>query len=193
MVLAFLFSWVPFGWMYVLPLLDIQQRGHRATTDVLPLFAVKLGCAIINPLVYSFTNLQVLLYYYSYNLIFIDITIVKYSYWKEIIYSPFYFLVSWKSGWPWIRCQYQQRPYVFQIKDDREKAQSLERSSTYWFCTTKSNYDTKWNKRWSRRQNLIKTENEINVSLEHDVTQHVFGNNASRILLSNDLLLGMEH
>ena len=70
MVLAFLFSWVPFGWMYLLPLLGIQQRGHRQTTDVLPLFAVKLGCAIINPLVYSFTNLQVLLYYYSCTLIF---------------------------------------------------------------------------------------------------------------------------
>ena len=70
MVLAFLFSWVPFGWMYLLPLLDIQQRGNTNTTDVLPLFAVKLGCAIINPLVYSFTNLQVLLYDYSNALIF---------------------------------------------------------------------------------------------------------------------------
>ena len=93
MVLAFLFSWVPFGWMYVLPLLDIQQRGHRATTDVLPLFAVKLGCAIINPLVYSFTNLQVLLYYYSYNLIFYryycKILILKRNYLFTILFLSF--------------------------------------------------------------------------------------------------------
>ena len=54
MILAYLISWAPFGWVYFLPLLGIKEKGVVKTTDVLPVLSVKIGCAIINPLVYTF-------------------------------------------------------------------------------------------------------------------------------------------
>ena len=59
MVLAFLICWAPFGAMYLLPLTGIQERKSFEVTDVFPLLSAKFGCCIINPLVYSFENLEV--------------------------------------------------------------------------------------------------------------------------------------
>ena len=59
MVLAFLICWAPFGVMYLLPLTGIQDRKSFEITDVFPLLSAKFGCCIINPLVYSFENLEV--------------------------------------------------------------------------------------------------------------------------------------
>ena len=175
MVLAFLFSWVPFGWMYLLPLLGIQQRGHRQTTDVLPLFAVKLGCAIINPLVYSFTNLQVLLYYYNYTLIF-------------QIYNTF---TAEKLSIQNFISQFHGN------QGDHESDVSINNDNTFFKSKT---IDKRHSVQKSLpcvdfvQQNLIKTENEINVSLEHNATQHAFATmHLVFFVLSNFLLVGMEH
>ena len=61
MIIAFLISWVPFGWVYSIPLLGIHGKNERTTvtSDALPLLTVKFGCAIINPLVYGYENSEV--------------------------------------------------------------------------------------------------------------------------------------
>ena len=61
MIIAFLISWVPFGWVYSIPLLGIHRNDERTTvtSDALPLLTVKFGCAIINPLVYGYENSEV--------------------------------------------------------------------------------------------------------------------------------------
>ena len=59
MVLAFVVCWVPFGWMYFLPLAGLEEKGTLKTTAIIPLLFVKLGCTIMNPLVYSFDNIEV--------------------------------------------------------------------------------------------------------------------------------------
>merc|ERR1711899_561586 len=59
MIIAFLICWAPFGWVYTIPLLGINETQSSKTTvtsDALPLLTVKLGCAIINPLVYGYEN-----------------------------------------------------------------------------------------------------------------------------------------
>ena len=59
MVLAFLICWAPFGVMYLLSLTGVQDKRPIEVTDVFPLLSAKFGCGIINPLVYSFENLEV--------------------------------------------------------------------------------------------------------------------------------------
>ena len=62
MIIAFLICWAPFGWVYTIPLLGINETQSSKTTvtsDALPLLTVKLGCAIINPLVYGYENSEV--------------------------------------------------------------------------------------------------------------------------------------
>ena len=61
MIIAFLISWVPFGWVYSIPLLGIHENDEKSTvtSDALPLLTVKFGCAIINPLVYGYENSEV--------------------------------------------------------------------------------------------------------------------------------------
>ena len=59
MTLSFVISWGPFCWMYCAPLMVFKEKGPARSTDVLPLLSVKLGCAIINPLVYGFENIEV--------------------------------------------------------------------------------------------------------------------------------------
>ena len=61
MIISFLISWVPFGWVYSIPLLGIHGKDERTTvtSDALPLLTVKFGCAIINPLVYGYENSEV--------------------------------------------------------------------------------------------------------------------------------------
>ena len=62
MILAFTICWIPFGWVYIIPLLGITDKGTTHTTstsDVIPMLSVKFGCAIINPLLYSYENSEV--------------------------------------------------------------------------------------------------------------------------------------
>ena len=62
MILAFLICWAPFGVVYSIPLFELGEKETSKSTvisDVLPLLAVKFGCAIINPLVYGYENSEV--------------------------------------------------------------------------------------------------------------------------------------
>ena len=59
MTVSFFISWAPFAWLYLVPLFGIQEKGPARTIDVIPLLIVRLGSAIINPLVYVFGNSEV--------------------------------------------------------------------------------------------------------------------------------------
>ena len=59
MLLTFIVTWSPFVVAYLLPLLGIIEKGNVKTSDVLPVLAIKLGCAIMNPLVYVFQEPEV--------------------------------------------------------------------------------------------------------------------------------------
>ena len=54
MLLTFIVTWAPFVVVYFLPLLGIIDKGNVKTSDVLPVLTIKLGCTIMNPLVYVF-------------------------------------------------------------------------------------------------------------------------------------------
>ena len=60
-VLAFLICWLPFGWVYSIPLLGIKDNDPTTTPNVIPLLMVKFGCAMVNPLTYGFENSEVMI------------------------------------------------------------------------------------------------------------------------------------
>jgi len=71
MILAFLICWLPFGWVYTIPLFGIEEKEDTNSTtpsNVFPLLAVKFGCAIINPLIYGYEKAEVniILKYFLY-------------------------------------------------------------------------------------------------------------------------------
>ena len=60
MTLSFLGAWSPFGCLYAVPLLGIQEkRGPVKIINALPVLILKLVSAIINPLLYKFENSEV--------------------------------------------------------------------------------------------------------------------------------------
>ena len=59
MLLTFIVTWAPFVVVYFLPLLGIIEKGNVKTSDVLPVLTIKLGCTIMNPLVYVFQEPEV--------------------------------------------------------------------------------------------------------------------------------------
>ena len=59
MALSFVFCWAPFGWVYLVKLIGIRDIDSRARSDMVPLLCVKLGSAVINPLIYVFENTKV--------------------------------------------------------------------------------------------------------------------------------------
>lgn len=63
MTLAFLICWAPFAWIYIVKLLGMRDIDSRTIYDMLPLLCVKLGCTVINPIVYVFEKKKVRLSY----------------------------------------------------------------------------------------------------------------------------------
>ena len=59
MSLAFLICWAPFAWIYIVKLLGMRDIDSRTIYDMLPLLCVKLGCTVINPIVYVFEKKKV--------------------------------------------------------------------------------------------------------------------------------------
>ena len=59
MTLAFLICWAPFAWIYIVKLLGVRDIESRTIYDMLPLLCVKLGCTVINPIVYVFEKTKV--------------------------------------------------------------------------------------------------------------------------------------
>ena len=59
MSLAFLICWAPFAWIYIVKLLGMRDIDSRTIYDMLPLLCVKLGCTVINPIVYVFEKKRV--------------------------------------------------------------------------------------------------------------------------------------
>ena len=66
MLLTFIVTWAPFVVVYFLPLLGIIEKGNVKTSDVLPVLTIKLGCTIMNPLVYVFQEPEVRIQSYCY-------------------------------------------------------------------------------------------------------------------------------
>ena len=63
MTLAFLICWAPFAWIYIVKLLGMRDIDSRTIYDMLPLLCVKIGCTVINPIVYVFEKKKVRLSY----------------------------------------------------------------------------------------------------------------------------------
>ena len=59
MTLAFLICWAPFAWIYIVKLIGMRDIDSRTIYDMLPLLCVKLGCTVINPIVYVFEKKKV--------------------------------------------------------------------------------------------------------------------------------------
>ena len=59
MMITFLVTWAPFIVAYFLPLVGILEKRNVKTSDVLPILTLKLGCTIMNPLVYVFQESEV--------------------------------------------------------------------------------------------------------------------------------------
>ena len=66
MLLTFIVTWAPFVVVYFLPLLGIIEKGNVKTSDVLPVLTIKLGCTMMNPLVYVFQEPEVRIQSYCY-------------------------------------------------------------------------------------------------------------------------------
>ena len=66
MLLTFIVTWAPFVVVYFLPLLGIIEKGNVKTSDLLPVLTIKLGCTIMNPLVYVFQEPEVRIQSYCY-------------------------------------------------------------------------------------------------------------------------------
>ena len=66
MLLTFIVTWAPFVVVYFLPLLGIIEKGNVKTSDVLPVLTIKLGCTIMNPLVYVFQEPEARIQSYCY-------------------------------------------------------------------------------------------------------------------------------
>ena len=62
MMCAFMLCWAPFAWIYIVKLLGLRNIDSRNIYDMLPLLCVKLGCSVINPIVYVFEKAEVKLY-----------------------------------------------------------------------------------------------------------------------------------
>ena len=65
MMITFIVTWAPFIVTYFLPLIGILEKQGVKTTDVLPILTLKLGCTIMNPLVYVFQESEVRNHYNS--------------------------------------------------------------------------------------------------------------------------------
>ena len=52
-------SWSPFGWLYFEKLLGFRAKNSMSRSDMISLLSVKLGCGVINPLLYGFENPKV--------------------------------------------------------------------------------------------------------------------------------------
>ena len=59
MLLSFMMSWSPFGWLYFEKLLGFRAKNSMSRSDMISLLSVKLGCGVINPLLYGFENPKV--------------------------------------------------------------------------------------------------------------------------------------
>ena len=59
MILGFIISWGPFAWIYIPTVFGFSEKPTRNTNDLVPLLMVKLGCALINPIVYVFEDYEV--------------------------------------------------------------------------------------------------------------------------------------
>ena len=59
MMITFIVTWAPFIVTYFLPLVGILEKQSVKPTDVLPILTLKLGCTIMNPLVYVFQESEV--------------------------------------------------------------------------------------------------------------------------------------
>ena len=59
MMITFIVTWAPFIVTYFLPLVGILEKRNVRTSDVLPILTLKLGCTIMNPLVYVFQESEV--------------------------------------------------------------------------------------------------------------------------------------
>ena len=59
MMITFIVTWAPFMVTYFLPLVGILEKQSVKTSDVLPILTLKLGCTIMNPLVYVFQESEV--------------------------------------------------------------------------------------------------------------------------------------
>ena len=68
MILGFIISWGPFAWIYIPTVFGFSEKPTRTTNDIVPLLMVKLGCALINPIVYVFENYEVHITYHHVRL-----------------------------------------------------------------------------------------------------------------------------
>ena len=59
MMLTFILTWSPFVVVYFLPLIGVIKKESVTTSDVVPVLTIKLGCTIMNPLVYVFQEPEV--------------------------------------------------------------------------------------------------------------------------------------
>ena len=59
MVLAFVMSWMPFVLIYFTKLFGMRNADSKTFADIFPLFCVKLGSTIINPMIYRFERRRV--------------------------------------------------------------------------------------------------------------------------------------
>ena len=59
MILGFIISWGPFAWIYIPTVFGFSEKPTRNTNDIVPLLMVKIGCALINPIVYVFEDYEV--------------------------------------------------------------------------------------------------------------------------------------
>ena len=108
--------WAPFGLVYLVKLLGFRTKKSNNAFDVLPLLCVKMGCAVINPIVYAFENTKVSkalywIFWCEYHFIFLSLPTFDFVY-------TFSFIEEKKSapteeqGW---MLYYQS---LLQLKDD---------------------------------------------------------------------------
>ena len=60
MLLSFMITWSPFGWLYFEKLLGFRAKNSISRSDMISLLSVKMGCGVINPLLYGFENPKVI-------------------------------------------------------------------------------------------------------------------------------------
>ena len=106
MILGFIISWGPFAWIYIPTVFGFSEKPTRTTNDIVPLLMVKLGCALINPIVYVFENYEVYITYHHVrlncrlktNVAFIrcqrELHLFFLGLWRKSQYCPFIVLYS---------------------------------------------------------------------------------------------------
>ena len=84
MSLAFTLCWAPFGLAYFKKILNLHEPKQAGEFSGLEMLCVKLGCTVINPIVYAFEKNTVKQAYCDV-LAFVDLIIIFIRFRHEII------------------------------------------------------------------------------------------------------------